>query len=303
MSQLIFWVIPFFVITLVLEGFTAPQLYKKNDTIANLSLGIGMLVLSFFTKIVLIALYEHCFVFLHHPDFLSGALVSWDLGHNEYPILSFILAMLIIDFAYYWFHRFSHEIHFLWSAHVVHHQSEEYNLSVALRQSWFQHIYSSVFYLPLAIIMPTEQFMLVSLLNTVGQYWVHTQLIDKLGFLESFLNTPSHHRVHHATNVEYIDKNYAGILIIWDRLFGSFIKESSDIEIKYGVLRPLNSWNIIWANFQIPYVILEQIKYILSLNHYDKTQKLKLCLKVIWAKPSWFDEWSKENHQKEKVYV
>jgi alkylglycerol monooxygenase len=300
MSQLIFWVIPFFVITLLLEGFFAPQFYKKLDTIANLSLGTGMLVLSFVTKFFLVALYDRCFHEIHSPAFLSGMFSSLTLGQNEFPILSFILAMLIMDFAYYWFHRFSHELHFLWSGHVVHHQSEEYNLSVALRQSWFQHIYSSIFYLPLAFLIPTEQMILVSMLNTIGQYWIHTKLIHRMGFLELFLNTPSHHRVHHATNEAYLDKNYAGILIIWDRLFGTFIEESAEIDIKYGVLRPLNSFNIVWANFQIPYVIFEQIQLILSLAQYTVTQKFKLCLRVIFGKPAWFTEWQKEREEEKK---
>ena len=130
------------------------------------------------------------------------------------------------DFLYYWFHRLSHEINAFWAAHVVHHQSEEYNLAVALRQGTFQGVFSWVFYLPLAVLgFPPLVFLTVSSIDTLYQFWIHTRVIGRLGPLEWVLNTPSNHRVHHAKNPQYIDKNCGGALIIWDRMFGTYAAE------------------------------------------------------------------------------
>lgn len=295
-NLLIFWAFPFFIITMLLEWKLAPHVYRLKDTFANLSLGLGQVILSLFTKVFLWAIYAKTFDWFHQ-DFLSGQLKSIDLTMIFDPIVSWTIALLVMDCAYYFFHRYSHEIHCLWSAHVVHHQSEEYNLSVALRQSWFQHIYSGIFYLPLAIFMPLEQFLLANLINTLGQYWIHTKLIDRIGSLEYILNTPSHHRVHHATNEKYLDKNYAGILIIWDRIFGTFEAEDPSEEIKYGVLRPLHSFNPFWANFQIPFVLYEQTKAVCA----QKTTmwiKCKQIYYVFFRKPSWFDmQWQAQGQE------
>src|SRR5207247_5460488 len=146
------------------------------------------------------------------------------------------------------FHRMSHEVNAFWAAHVVHHQSEEYNLAVALRQGAFQSSFSWVFYLPLAVIgFPPLLFLTVSSLDTLYQFWIHTRAIGRLGPLEWVLNTPSHHRVHHGRNPQYIDRNHAGTLIIWDRMFGTFEPEGH--AVIYGVTEPIASWNPVWANF------------------------------------------------------
>jgi len=156
-------------------------------------------------------------------------------------------AFLGVDFLYYWFHRASHEVNFLWAAHIVHHQSEEYNLSVALRQSAIQQFFSAPFYLPLALIgIPPKLFLAADAADTLYQFWIHTRTVGKLGFLESFLNTPSHHRVHHGSDEKYIDRNHAGTLIVWDKLFGTF--QTEEEEPAYGVTRPLATWNPLWAN-------------------------------------------------------
>jgi hypothetical protein len=155
----------------------------------------------------------------------------------------------LIDFFYYWFHRYSHEINAFWGAHVVHHQSEDYNLSVALRQSAFQGFISSVFYLPLAIAgFDPLIFAIIGTFQTLYQFWIHTEAIRKMPlWFEYIFNTPSHHRVHHGRNPEYIDKNHGGTLIIFDRLFGTFEPEINPVV--YGVTKPLANWNPIWANF------------------------------------------------------
>jgi alkylglycerol monooxygenase len=293
-NDLIFWAFPFFIITMLIEWKVAPQVYVLKDTFANLSSGLGQVIVSLFSKIFLWAIYASAFDYLHH-DFLGGKLKDFDLTHLS-PFVSWLIATLVMDCAYYFFHRYSHEIHFLWSAHVVHHQSEEYNLSVALRQSWFQHIYSGIFYLPLALFMPLEIFVLSNLINTLGQYWIHTKLINRIGWLENIINTPSHHRVHHATNEKYLDKNYAGILIIWDRMFGTFEPEDPNVEIRYGVLRPLASFNPIYANFQIPQVIYQQAKAV-WLKTTPIWTKIKEVCYVFFAKPSWFDSQQHENQR------
>ncbi len=210
------------------------RLYRLNDSIANIGLGIGQQVTGIFLKTALF--YGYLFLYEHHRFFtLENNLLNW-----------FIL-FLGVDFFYYWFHRLSHEINALWAAHVVHHQSEEYNLSVALRQSWLQNSFSWVFYLPLALVgFQPVMFITVSAFNTLYQFWIHTRAIGKMGPLEWILNTPSHHRVHHGSNPKYIDKNHAGSLIIWDRLFGTFQEEEE--EVVYGITTPLASWNPLWAN-------------------------------------------------------
>ncbi|MBA3601510.1 MAG: sterol desaturase family protein, partial [Acidobacteria bacterium] len=131
---------------------------------------------------------------------------------------AWLILLFVDDFAYYWFHRISHEVRFFWNFHVVHHSSNQYNLSVAVRQSWFSGIAHWVFYLPVAFLgFPLWAFVTMHGLNLIYQFWIHTELVGKLGFLEKILNTPSHHRVHHGVNNQYLDKNYAGIFIIWDK--------------------------------------------------------------------------------------
>ena len=212
------------------------EVYRFADWVANLGCGIVQqtfkVVLALFTGLGYIYLYREYRVY--------------DLGADRWWV--WLLCFLGVDFFYYWFHRLSHELNFMWAAHVVHHQSEEYNLGVALRQSAFQSIFSSLFYLPLAVVgfSPLVTGVVLAI-NTLYQFWIHTQLIGRLGPLEWILNTPSHHRVHHGQNPQYIDRNHAGTLIIWDRMFGTFEPEGEDVI--YGVTEPPNSWNPIFANF------------------------------------------------------
>jgi len=163
-------------------------------------------------------------------------------------IWAWIILFFGVDFFYYWFHRKSHEINAIWATHIVHHQSEDYNLSTALRQAWFQTAFSWVFYLPLAFVgFSPQMFITIKGINLVYQFWIHTRLIGTMGFLEWFMNTPSHHRVHHGKNPKYLDKNYAAVFIIWDRMFGTFQKEEE--EPVYGTTKTLESFNPIWTNF------------------------------------------------------
>lgn len=212
-------------------------LYRLNDTINDLACGTIQQLAGVFGKTVLFAGYILLFE--------RFALFRLDPGNwAHWPV-----AFLGIDFFYYWFHRASHEVNFLWAAHIVHHQSEEYNLSVALRQSAVQQFLGAPFYWPLALLgVPPMMFLALDAFDTLYQFWIHTRTIGRLGFLEGLLNTPSNHRVHHGSNAKYIDRNHGGVLIVWDRLFGTYQREEE--EPAYGVTRPLANWNPLWANLQ-----------------------------------------------------
>jgi sterol desaturase/sphingolipid hydroxylase (fatty acid hydroxylase superfamily) len=209
--------------------------YRLDDSTSDLACGIVDQLLEVFAKTALFAaylsLYERARVATLPPS-SSGVWLACFLG---------------VDFLYYWFHRKSHELNAFWAAHVVHHQSEEYNLTVALRQGAFQGFFSWIFYLPLALLgFPPLVFLTVSSFNTLYQFWIHTRTIGRLGPLEWVLNTPSNHRVHHGRNPKYIDRNHGGSLIVWDRLFGTYQREEE--EPVYGITTPLRSWNPLWAN-------------------------------------------------------
>ncbi len=213
------------------------RLYRLNDTLNDLALGAIQQVLGIFTRTVLFAGYV--WIFERFAWSALDATQAW----------VWVVGFLGVDFCYYWFHRISHEVNFLWAAHIVHHQSEEYNLAVALRQSAIQPIFSAPFYWPLAILgLPPKVFLICDAMNTLYQFWIHTRTVGKLGTaVEAVLNTPSHHRVHHGSDPIYIDRNHGGTFIVWDRLFGSFQEELH--EPHYGVTRPLASWNPLWANW------------------------------------------------------
>lgn len=221
--------------------------YRINDSIANLSQGIGSQLVGIFLKTG--TFFGYLYIFEH-----------WRFYSFPNSIWTWLILFFGVDFFYYWFHRYSHQINALWAAHIVHHQSEEYNLTVALRQSWFQSGFSWVFYLPLAFMgFEPIMFLTVSAFNTLYQFWIHTRAIGDMGPLEWVLNTPSHHRVHHGSNPKYIDKNHGGTLIIWDRLFGTFQKEEE--EVVYGITTPLASWNPFWANFHYWLELIHNFKY------------------------------------------
>ena len=162
-----------------------------------------------------------------------------------------LFAFVFYDFCYYWHHRLGHERNVLWAAHSVHHQSEDYNLSTALRQTSTGFVFGWVFYLPMAVLgVPLLVFVTVATVNLLYQFWVHTRHVPKLGWVEWCFVTPSNHRAHHAQNALYMDRNYGGVFIIWDRLFGTFQEEDDAEPVIFGVTTPLHSWNPLWANWQ-----------------------------------------------------
>jgi alkylglycerol monooxygenase len=237
--DLIVLAIPVFILLIALELVIARvqerQLYRLSDTINDLSCGMISQLFEALMKTALFAGYLFLYERARVAEIPASAAWAW------------VACFLGVDFLYYWFHRLSHEVNAFWAAHVVHHQSEDYNLAVALRQGTFQSAFSWVFYLPLAVIgFPPLMFLTVSSLDTLYQFWIHTRVIGRLGPLEWVLNTPSHHRVHHGRNPLYIDRNHAGTLIVWDRMFGTFQEERE--EAVFGITTPLRSWNPVWAN-------------------------------------------------------
>lgn len=238
-ARLVALAVPLFFLLIAIERFAvrgrADRVYRLWDSICNLSCGVGQQVLAVLLEVVVIGGYVAV-----HDRF---ALARWSASSP----LAWLGAFLLLDCAYYWFHRASHRINFIWATHAVHHQSEEYNLSVALRQSWFQPVLTVPFYLPLAVLgVPPAMFVTVHTLDILYQFWIHTRAIGRMGPLEWILNTPSHHRVHHGIDPKYIDKNYAGTLIVWDRMFGTF--QAEEEEPTYGTVKPFASFNPTWAN-------------------------------------------------------
>ncbi len=209
--------------------------YRVDDAINDISTGLLMQLTLLLSRGIVVAgflaIHEH----LRIADLSAGEPAVW------------LTCFVGVDLAYYWFHRLSHEVNFLWAAHVVHHQSEDYNLAVALRQSTLQPFLGCVFYWPLAFLgFPPAVYLACFSIKTIYQFWLHTQMIGSLGPLEAVLVTPSHHRVHHGRNPIYIDRNHGGTFIVWDRLFGTFQRETEPVI--YGITTPLESWNPIWAN-------------------------------------------------------
>ena len=249
--DLIALAIPFFLLALLLEltvdRIRGTGFYRANDAINSLSAGTLSTTIGYFTRFLPAVIWGYALQNLALFD-IDFAKFDW----SPRGLLNWTLALVAFDFCYYWKHRMGHEISVLWAAHSVHHQSEEYNLSTALRQSSTDFLFGWIFYLPLFLLgMPFEVFVTVNALDLIYQFWVHTRMIDKLGWLDRTLVTPSNHRVHHAQNEIYIDKNYGGILIIWDRLFGTFQEERDEDPVVFGVRKPLANWNPFWANLQV----------------------------------------------------
>lgn len=196
----------------------------------------------------------------------------------ENTVLTYLIAFIAVDFQGYWSHRWSHEINFLWNRHIIHHSSEEFNLSCALRQSISGFVnYFTILLLPAALLgVPEQVIAVIAPLHLFLQYWYHTRLIGKMGFLEKIIVTPSHHRVHHAINKEYLDKNHSQIFIIWDKLFGTFQEELKDVPPVYGVTRPVRTWNPIKINFQHFFLLLKDAWR--TRNWWDKAR--------IWFMPT-----------------
>jgi len=241
--DLILLAVPFFFVLIAVELVADRVRGQRNFTLADSinSLSTGALSTSTGLLTKGVGLVTYALAFEHLALLRLPAEAGW----------VWLLAFVLYDFCYYWLHRLGHERNVLWAAHSVHHQSEEYNLSTALRQTSTGFIFGWVFYLPMALAgIPPLVFLTVAAMNLLYQFWVHTRHVPKLGPLEWVFVTPSNHRVHHAQNPVYMDRNYGGVFILWDRLFGTFQEELDEEPVVFGVTTPLASWNPLWANLQ-----------------------------------------------------
>ncbi|GMU42526.1 MAG: hypothetical protein AMXMBFR25_05120 [Lysobacterales bacterium] len=240
------------------------HVYRLGDTINSIGLGAISQISGLYLRVLGLGVYT-----LAHQS-----LALWPLPADAWWV--WVFALLFYDFQYYWHHRMGHEVGVLWAAHVVHHQSEDYNLGTALRQSSTGFLFGWIFYLPLAIAgIPPLVFGVVALMDLLYQYWIHTEQVGRLGWFDRVFASPSNHRVHHAVNDRYVDKNYGGILILWDRIFGTFEDERVDDKVVYGTRKPLRSHDPLWANLEV-YVALARMSW-RTRNVIDKLR--------VWLKP------------------
>jgi sterol desaturase/sphingolipid hydroxylase (fatty acid hydroxylase superfamily) len=263
--------VPFFILAIVLElayGWLKQRnTYRLNDSVSSLSLG----VLSQAQRFVTLGIGGY----IYHLITQYTALPLMDASHW----FTWVLAMVLYDFCYYWLHRMGHERTILWAAHVAHHQSEDYNLTTALRQTSTGFLLGWIFYIPMYLLgIPAHVVVTVGAINLLYQFWVHTQHIPKLGWYEWIFVTPSNHRVHHAQNDRYMDRNYGGLFIIWDRLFGTFQEELDDDPVVYGIRGPLKSFSPVKALTHI-YVDMAQDSW--------RTARWRDKLKVWVARTGW----------------
>ena len=244
--------------------------YRLNDSIAAISLGLISRLPPLLNLGIQGVVWTYVATNLNMSVMPKDSWVTW------------VIAFLFYDLCYYWMHRMSHEVKVLWASHVVHHQGEEFNLSTALRQTSSGWLWKWIFYIPMFMVgIPGEVFFTVAAINLLYQFWVHTEHIKTLGALELIFITPSNHRIHHAQNPEYIDANYGGVFIIWDRIFGTYIPERDDLKPIYGTVKPLRSWNPIWSNLEIYHQMIRDTIH---------TKTLKNKIKVWFSSTRWRPE-------------
>lgn len=267
--------VPFFIGFILLEYHISQKrkrkLHQFEESIANLNVGIAERVTDLLTTgafyFVFSWIYAHYAIFDIRPTF-----ISW------------VLIFLITDFVWYWYHRFGHKVNLFWSVHVVHHQSDDFNYTVSTRITIFQAIARGLFWSILPLLgFPPDMIAIFLIIHGVYPFFTHTQLVGKLGWLEYIFVTPSHHRVHHSSNPEYLDKNYGDILIIWDKLLGTFAEEKE--EPKYGLTKPLNSYSFLWQHFHF------QLELLLALR---AAKGIKAKFKVLFGRPDDIDPTHRE---------
>ena len=286
-SSIITFAVPVFLLLIVIEycygKYKGKNTYRLNDTFTSLSLGM----ISRYPTMLNLGMQSLIFVYI--SKYLNVGLLS-----VKNP-LTWVIAFLLYDLSYYWMHRMHHEIKILWATHSVHHHGEDYNLATALRQTSTGWLWKWIFYLPMIILgIPGEVFITVAGINLVYQFWVHTEHIGHLGFLEKIFITPMNHGIHHAKNKEYIDANYGGVFIIWDRMFGTYTARMPDVDPVYGTVSALQSWNPIWANFQI---------FTTMVKDTIKTKKYSDKVKVWFSKTYWRPEDCIETKDPKEFYV
>ncbi len=278
------WAIPFFIATVAAEWLWSRRntriRYETKDAITSLSMGIGSVIAGALTATAVMAISLWVYQYRLFEINFTWANAIWLAP----------LAFLLDDLAYYWFHRTAHRVRWFWAAHVIHHSSRHYNLTTALRQTWTGFFaVGFIFRLPLFLLgfHPAMIFFIAGA-NLVYQYWIHTEVIGKMPrWFEAVMNTPSHHRVHHATNPRYLDRNYAGAFIIWDKMFGTFEPETSEEKIEYGIIKNLQSHNILWVAFH------EWIGIAKDLWNAPWRSKLNYLIKP----PGWSHDGSRESSE------
>jgi sterol desaturase/sphingolipid hydroxylase (fatty acid hydroxylase superfamily) len=271
MPNPILFAVPVFIAAMALEWWLARRrgvaVYRAADTVASLSLGTISQLVGVLTKVATLGLYT----------LVHSHAALWQLPVES--VWVWLGALLAYDFCYYWLHRMGHQVQLLWAAHVVHHSSEDYNLGTALRQTGSGFLLGWVFYLPMAVAgVPPLVFAVVGLIDLLYQFWVHTRLVGRLGWFDRVFCSPSNHRVHHGQNDWCIDRNYGGILILWDRLFGTFADERPGEAIVYGVRGALGTFSPVRANLQV-YAGMWQ-DWRLARTWADR-------LGVLWRHPGW----------------
>jgi sterol desaturase/sphingolipid hydroxylase (fatty acid hydroxylase superfamily) len=239
------------------------ELYERKDTIANLKNIIGVIFTSFVSRILL----YYVFTVLYQYRVFNIPNIWW----------AWVLLVFADDITYYWYHRIHHEVRIFWAAHIVHHSSQKLNLTTPFREPWTVGFYYNIFWLwlPLLGFQPWMVFSMLAI-SLLYQYWIHCTVIGKLGVLELFMNTPSHHRVHHASNIQYLDKNHGGFFIIWDKLFGTF-KDEIEKPV-YGLTKNINTYNPIKINFQ---------EYASLWNDIKKEKLFTNKMKYLFYPPGW----------------
>jgi alkylglycerol monooxygenase len=265
--------VPVFFLLIGLELLVARRrrraVYRFTDAFADIGSGVTQRMGILFFEASLLGVYALVHAHFRLWTFAPGSLWPW------------VIAIVGVDLGYYWWHRLSHEVNVLWAVHVVHHHSEDYNLAVALRQAVLSPITVMPFYLPLAVLgVPLPIFFIVNALSTLYQFWIHTELIDRMGVLESVINTPSLHRVHHGVNPEYLDKNYAATFICWDQMFGTLRREEAPVI--YGVSQPLRSFDPVWAQVQPLLALLRTAR---------RAPSAREAIRFLFASPAWHPDW------------
>jgi sterol desaturase/sphingolipid hydroxylase (fatty acid hydroxylase superfamily) len=263
------YAIPLFTILILIELYLnyRNKLHLHDDIkddVSSVGMGLGSLVLGLGVKAAALA----AMFWIYQFAIFNIPLDAW---------WSWVLIFFADDFSFYWHHRLSHQVRILWAAHVNHHSSQQYNLVVALRQSWTELFYKYAFWLWLPLIgFHPLMIMTMMAFSLIYQFWVHTKTIKSLGFLEYFMNTPSHHRVHHASNVKYLDRNHAGILIIWDKMFGTFQNEEE--EPVYGLTTNIHTYNLLQIAFHEFKALWKDVK---------RAPNVKTKLAYIFMPPGW----------------
>ncbi len=263
--------VPIFVALIVIEMIAAriagKRYYRLADAINSLSCGVASTGMRVFFGFIGLFFYEYVFLHLAPVKLPAGNWAVW------------IFAFVLYDLCYYWYHRAGHVVGLFWASHVVHHQSEEFNLTTALRQPGTGDFLGWIFYIPLALCgVPVPVYLVVAVAQLFYQFWPHTQLIGKMGMFDRLVQTPSNHRVHHAQNDIYLDKNYVGVFMIWDHIFGTYQDELEEEPCIYGIRGQLFSWNPVWANFHYYWAMAKDSWHASSWP--DK-------VKVWFAHPGW----------------